>query len=199
MIDRRGPFGQIERTHLGQDVDPGAQPERGGGRGDEGQGNQGVDNRRVGFERQLAVRVVGIHRVILLGNNHMLRGPHGLIAERFGLLDKRNHHCRVGEFTQVNRDDTEFHTPSLTEAFTLFVFSIAPVEPRTANDGLPSCGVGPLLPADDSEPSNRTTHSRCAPSTRSHSVLGHNTSPDGGRTYPYPLTGRSPFPGATPG
>lgn len=77
-------------------------------------------------------------------------------------------------------------------------FSIALVGGQTPNDALLSFLAVPILPANDIEASEgRTTHTRSAPSTCSYPALGHNTSPDAGRTYPYPVIGRSPSPGVT--
>ena len=109
VIDRRCPLGEVQRAGLRENVDARAEPQPGRRRGDEGQGDEGVDDRRVRLERQFAVRVVRIDRGVRRGNDDVLRGPDRLVAQRLGVLHEGQDDVRVGELAQVDRNDPEFH------------------------------------------------------------------------------------------
>ncbi len=103
VVDRAGLLGQVQRVDLGQDVDPGAEADGGGGGRGPGDGHQRVDESGRAGHRQLARGVVGIAALVAVGHDHVLEGPHRLVAEGLQLGRHGPQRPRLDERAAVER------------------------------------------------------------------------------------------------
>ena len=74
-VERRGLFGHDDRVVFGEQQHPGGEPDRGGGRGGEGEGDRRVEPVRFGGNRDLLVGGVRVRRRRVVDHHDMLAAP----------------------------------------------------------------------------------------------------------------------------
>jgi hypothetical protein len=119
VVDRRRLLGQVQRVHLGQDVDAGAEPEPLGAGRHPGEGDERVDEAIAARHGQLPARVVGVAGGVLAGHDHVLEGPHRLEAELLRQLGEAAQLAGAQVVAGVDRHHADVH------AFPLCVVAVA--------------------------------------------------------------------------